>query len=232
MPSNLSIFALTRSNDISERLKHKLLNLNPLILLLWSLVNIIVPIVTLFYYFWQFDFYHPLLWIFIPDSYSFAILFGIFIIITLIHKRNIQFLNIIIFVGLVKVFIGYVLIFTLMPSFFDLVSLSAHTLELTEGLLVLPFIKTDMKHFLAANLILVIDWFFDFNIFFLPRGVLPTLALYPYHQLYNPDNTAPYIGIFFIVFTITMILLLFLIRFFFWAKDKQSINWIEFIGTR
>ncbi|MHA1974195.1 MAG: DUF1405 domain-containing protein [Candidatus Hodarchaeales archaeon] len=225
MSSNSNKIALAKFNNISVRIKHKLLNLNKTILVIWSSINIIAPSVTLFYYFWQFEFYHPLLWIFIPDSYSFAILFGLFIIITLIYKKNIQFFNIIIFVGLVKVFIGYILIFTLIPSFFDLVSLSAHTLELIEGLLVLPFIKTDSKHYLVANLVLFIDWFFDFNIF-----LLPTLALYPYHEIYNPDNTAPYIEIFFVVFTILMVLLLLLIRYFFWAKDEQNINWIEFIG--
>ncbi|MHA2305730.1 MAG: hypothetical protein ACXACU_10080, partial [Candidatus Hodarchaeales archaeon] len=72
----------------STRLVNFFCNLHPLIIIAWALIKIGIPIITLFYYFWQFEFYHPIFWIFIPDSYIYSILFGIFLIVTLVLKKN------------------------------------------------------------------------------------------------------------------------------------------------
>lgn len=209
-------------NGFEQSLQTILLNLNPIILVLWSSINIIIPVITLFYYFWQFEFYHPALWIFIPDSYTFAILFGIFIILTLGFKKNIQILNIITFIGLVKVFFGYITLFLLIPSFFDMVSLTAHSFEMIEGLTLLPFIRTDLQNFITSAGILILDWFMDFNPF-----ILPTLALYPLHEQYNPNPTSPFIGIFFLVFSFLIFSLLIMIKFMRWNSSKTHVKWIE-----
>ncbi|MFX0085443.1 MAG: DUF1405 domain-containing protein [Candidatus Hodarchaeota archaeon] len=198
---------MTKKLD-SSRVINFLLNLPPLLIFGWIFVNITIPIITLFYYFWQFDFYHPIFWIFIPDSYTFAILFGVFLIITLGFKKNIQLLNIVTFIGLVKVFFGYLTLLVFLPSFFSIVSLVAHTFELFEGFIILLFIRANIQDFSAASFITIIDLFFDF---FNPFG-LPTLFLYPYHQEYNPNPTEPFLLPFFIVFSVTVFLLLIFIR--------------------
>ncbi len=192
----------------SSRLIDFLLNLNPIIVLGWIFVNIAIPIITLFYYFWQFDFYHPIFWIFIPDSYTFAILFGVFLIVTLGFKKNIQVLNIVTFIGLIKVFFGYLTLLVFLPSFFSIVSLTAHTFELFEGLIILLFLRANIQEFSIASFITTLDLFLDF---FNPFG-LPTLFLYPYHKDYNPNPTEPFLLPFFIVFSVTIFFLLIFIR--------------------
>jgi len=119
-----------------SKIREILLNLPRWFLVLWIGVNLIIPAYGVLLYYWQYAYYHPIFWVFIPDSNTFAILYGIFLIVTLGLKKNIQVLNLITFVGLVKVFFGYILVFTVQPSFFDLVSLSAHTFELFESLLI------------------------------------------------------------------------------------------------
>lgn len=198
----------------STRIVNFLYNLHPLILIAWALVNIGIPIITLFYYFWQFEFYHPFFWIFIPDSYTFAILFGIFLIVTLGLKKNNQILNIVTFIGLIKVLLGYLTLLFVLPSFFSIVSLAAHIFEFIEGLIILLFIKTGNRDFTIASSIVILDWFFDF---FNPFG-LPTIFLYPYHPDYNPNPTEPYIFPFFLVFSVSIILLLVFIRLIKWEE--------------
>ena len=205
-----------------KKIREILLNLPRWFLVLWIGVNLIIPAYGVLLYYWQYAYYHPIFWVFIPDSNTFAILFGIFLIVTLGFKKNIQVLNLITFVGLVKVFFGYILVFTVQPSFFDLISLSAHTFELFEGLLILPFLKVDQKNFNASLLITLVDWFLDF---FNPLG-LPTLPLYPLDEI-NPNNTAPYIGIFAIAFTVGLVLLFSYIRFKHWIDDGVDVKWID-----
>ncbi len=188
----------------STRLTNFFYNLHPSIIITLALINIGIPIITLFYYFWQFEFYHPILWIFIPDSYTYSILFGIFLIVTLILKKNNQILNIITFIGLVKVLFGYLTLLVFLPSFFSIVSLVAHLIEFGEGLIILLFIKTGNRDFSIATFIVILDWFLDF---FNPFG-LPTIFLYPYHPDYNPNPTAPFILPIFLVFSVSIYFLL------------------------
>ena len=192
-------------------------NLHPSIIITLALINIGIPIITLFYYFWQFEFYHPILWIFIPDSYTYSILFGIFLIVTLILKKNNQILNIITFIGLVKVLFGYLTLLVFLPSFFSIVSLVAHLIEFGEGLIILLFIKTGNRDFSIASFIVILDWFLDF---FNPFG-LPTIFLYPYHPDYNPNPTAPFIFPIFLVFSVLIYFLLVFIRLKKWKEIKS-----------
>jgi uncharacterized membrane protein YpjA len=208
-----------------SKIREILLNLPRWFLVLWIGVNLIIPAYGVLLYYWQYAYYHPIFWVFIPDSNTFAILYGIFIIVTLGLKKNIQVLNLITFVGLVKVFFGYILVFTVQPSFFDLVSLSAHIFELFESLLILPFLKVDLKNFNAGLFITLIDWFFDF---LNPFG-LPTLPLYPLDEI-NPNNTAPYIDIFFVAFTISLVLIFSYIRLKHWVENDANVKWIEDIN--
>ncbi len=205
-----------------SKIREILLNLPRWFLVLWICVNLIFPAYGVLLYYWQYAYYHPIFWVFIPDSNSFAILFGVFLIVTLGLKRNIQVLNLITLAGLVKAFFGYILVFTVQPSFFDLVSLSAHTFELFEGFLILPFLKVDLKNFNTGLLITLIDWFFDF---FNPFG-LPTLSLYPLDEI-NPNNTAPYIGIFAVAFTVSLIIIFSFVRLKYWVNDDVDVKWIE-----
>ncbi|MHA2074842.1 MAG: DUF1405 domain-containing protein [Candidatus Hodarchaeales archaeon] len=203
----------------STRLVNFFCNLHPLIIIAWALINIGIPIITLFYYFWQFEFYHPIFWIFIPDSYIYSILFGIFLIGTLVLKKNNQILNIITFIGLVKVLFGYLTLLVFLPSFFSIVSLAAHLVEFIEGLIILLFIKTGNRDFSIATFITILDWFFDF---FNPFG-LPTIFLYPYHPDYNPNPTAPFIFPFFLVFSVSIFFLLVLIRLKKWQEIQSTV---------
>lgn len=202
----------------SNRLMDFFYNLHPLIIITLVLINIGIPIITLFYYFWQFEFYHPILWIFIPDSYTYSILFGIFLIVTLVLKKNIQILNIITFIGLIKVLFGYLTLLVFLPSFFSIVSLVAHLIEFSEGLIILLFIRTGNRDFSIATFMVVLDWFFDF---FNPFG-LPTIFLYPYHPDYNPNPTAPFIFPIFLVFSVLIFFLLALIRLKKWNEIKSE----------
>jgi uncharacterized membrane protein YpjA len=202
----------------SSRIINFLLNLHPVIIFGWISLNIAIPIITLFYYFWQFDFYNPIFWIFIPDSYTFAILFGIFLIITLGFKKNIQILNIVTFIGLVKVFFSYLTLLVFLPSFFSIVSLAAHTFELFEGVIILLFLRANIQEFSFASFITILDLFFDF---FNPFG-FPTLFLYPYHQDYNPNPTEPFLLPFFIVFSVIIFSLLIFIRLKRWTVIRSN----------
>jgi hypothetical protein len=121
------------------------------------------------------------------------------------------------------VFFGYIVVFTVQPSFFDVVSLAAHTFELCEGLILLLFIKVDLKNFSVAAAISLIDWFFDF----LNPFDLPTLVLYPFDADINPNNTAPFISIFAIVFITSIIGCLIYIRWKHWIQDGQDVKWIN-----
>ena len=224
MNKNMLTIENLKSLD-SNKIRETLLTLPKWFLALWIGVNLIIPGYGVLLYYWQYAYYHPILWIFIPDSNTFAILFGIFIFVTLGLKKNVQILNIITFVGLIKVFFGYIIVFTVQPSFFDLVSLSAHTFELLEGFLILPFLKVDLKNFNAGLFITLIDWYFDFFNHF----GLPTLPLYPLDEI-NPNNTAPYIDIFCIWFTLILILLFIFIRLKYWTKEDENINWIDNIS--
>ena len=159
----------------SNSIREILLNIPKWFLVLWISINFVIPGYGVLLYYWQYAHYHPIFWIFIPDSNTFAILFGVFLIVTLGFKKNVQVLNLITFVGLVKVFFAYIITFTVQPVFFDLVSLSAHTFELAEGFLFLPFMKLGLKNFNVGFFITIVDWFLDF---FNPFG-LPTLPLYP-----------------------------------------------------
>ncbi len=201
----------------STRLTNFFYNLHPLIIITLVLINIGIPIITLFYYFWQFEFYHPILWIFIPDSYTYSILFGIFLIVTLVLKKNIQILNIITFIGLVKVLFAYLTLLVFLPSYFSIVSLVAHLIEFGEGLIILLFIKTGNRDFSIATFIVILDWFLDF---FNPFG-LPTIFLYPYHPDYNPNPTAPFIFPIFLVFSVLIYFLLVFIRLKKWKEIKS-----------
>ncbi len=206
-----------------EEIRSFLLNLNPFILFIWILINTVIPLFYFYLYFWQFEYYHPLQWIFIPDSYTFAILFGIFLFVTLGLKRNIQILNIVTFIGLVKVFFQYLVVFTVMPSFFSIVSLAAHTFEFSEALIILLFMDLDLPNYAIGSSIIITDWFFDY---FNPFG-LPTLPLFPYHEELNPINSEPHLFIFLIVMTIVIYSLLFLIRATQWNTDGQRIGFLE-----
>lgn len=207
----------------SHEIRESLLNLPRWILIIWIAINIIFPGYGVLIYYWQYAYYHPAFWIFIPDSNTFAILFGIFLIVTLGYKKNIQVLNVITFIGLIKAFFGYIVVFSVQPSFFDLVSLTAHTFELCEASVLLLFMKVDLKNFQVASFIHWIDWFFDFNPF--PFS-LPTLALYPVDEI-NPDNTAPFIGVFAVVFTIVILLTMAYIRLKHWVDEGVQVKWID-----
>ncbi len=218
-------FSLKKIQEISvDQIRFQLLNLNSVILGIWIFLNIGIPVITIFYYIWQFEFYHPIFWIFIPDSYSSAILFGIFLIFTLGFKRNNQILNIVAFVFLVKAWATYIIVFISEPAFFEIVSLSAHTFELLEALMILPFLKTSSKSFLVSTSILTLDWYLDF---FNPIG-LPTTGLYPFHPEFNPNNMAPHINVFIIVISIITFGLLLLIRLKFWTNGNSAS--IDMIG--
>ncbi len=200
----------------ADDIKNFLLNLHPIFWGVLMVINIGIPILTLFYYFWQFEFYHPIFWIFIPDSYSYAILFAIFIAVTLIGKKDVQILNLIAFIGLCKVFIGYIVLFTLRPPYFDIVSFLAHTFELIEGVLIIPFLKPNKSQILISGSILTLDWYFDF---LNPFG-LPTLALYPYHAEFNIYNVKPFIGVYFVIYS----LIIFVFLAYFWKKHQKTIS--------
>ncbi len=208
----------------SNKIRTYLLNLNPYVLGIWIIINLAIPSYGALLYIWQYEFYPPIFWIFIPDSSSYALLFGFFLICTLALKKNIQVLNIITFIGLVKVFFGYIMLIMLIPSFFDLVSFLAHTFELMEGLLILPFIKTDFKNFSVASTILTLDWFFDF---LNPFYKYPTLALYQQHELYNPVGTKPVFWQFFLLFSVITCGLLIYLRLKHWSDE---VNWIESVS--
>ena len=121
-----------------------------------------------------------------------------------------------------KVFFAYIIIFTVQSAFFDLVSLSAHTFELAEGFLLLPFLKLDLKNFGAGFFITMVDLFLDF---FNPSG-LPTLPLYPLDEI-NPNNTSPYLDTFAVAFTICLIFLFTYVRLKLWVEEGVSVKWIE-----
>ena len=219
---------MTKIREIdSNQIRNYLLNLHPLVLVIWITINLTIPSYGALLYFWQYEFYHPIFWIFIPDSNSFGILFGIFLVVTLVLKKNIQVLNIITFIGLIKVFIGYIALIILIPSFFSLVSLGAHTFELIEGLLILPFIKTDRRNFSIASAILTLDWYLDF---FNPFDKYPTLFLYQKHEIYNPISTELYFWHFFLIFTVIMFGFLIYIRLKHWSDLGVSVKWIENIS--
>ena len=201
----------------STKLIDYFLNLNIYILFIWIFVNIAIPILTLFYYFWSLEFYHFFFWVFIPDSYTSAILFGIFLFVTLGLKKNVQVLNVVTFIGLIKVFFAYLALIVFEPSYFDLVSLSVHIFELFEGLVVLLFLRANNRDFSFGSFIIIIDLFFDF---FNPFG-LPTLFLYPYHQNYNQNPTEPYLLPFFLIYSILVFFLLSFIRLKKWARLKS-----------
>ena len=194
-----------------------LLNLDSKIIVIWIIINISIPVFTIFYYFWQFEFYHPIFWIFIPDSYIYAILFGIFLIVTFIWKKNVQILNIVTFIGLIKVFFAYLTLLIVIPSFFSVVSLVAHIIEFIQGMITLLFIRANNRDFSVASFIVVLDWFFDF---FNPFG-LPTLFLYPYHPDYNANPVSPFILPMFIVFSVLIFLLLIVIRLNYWTIENK-----------
>ena len=109
-------------NLTPHEIRESLLNLPRWILILWIAINIIIPFYGVLLYYWQYAYYHPAFWIFIPDSNTYAILFGIFLIITLGFKKNIQVLNVVTFIGLIKVFFGYIEVFSVRQSFFHIVS--------------------------------------------------------------------------------------------------------------
>jgi uncharacterized membrane protein YpjA len=201
----------------STKLIDIFLNLNKYILFIWIFINIAIPIFTLFYYFWSLEFYHFFFWVFIPDSYTSAILFGIFLFVTLGLKKNVQVLNIVTFIGLIKVFFAYLTLIVFEPSYFDLVSLFLHIFELIEGLVVLLFLRANNRDFSFGSFIIIIDLFFDF---FNPFG-LPTLFLYPYHQDYNQNPTEPYLLTFFLIYSALVFFLLSFIRLKKWTRLKS-----------
>lgn len=201
----------------STKLIDYFLNLNIYILFIWIFVNIAIPILTLFYYFWSLEFYHFFFWVFIPDSYTSAILFGIFLFVTLGLKKNVQVLNVVTFIGLIKVFFAYLTLIVFEPSYFDLVSLFVHIFELFEGLVVLLFLRANNRDFSFGSFIIIIDLFFDF---FNPFG-LPTLFLYPYHQDYNQNPTEPYLLLFFLIYSVLILFLLTFIRLKKWTRLKS-----------
>lgn len=225
MEINQDILEKRKSLDL-QSIRESLLSLPRWILILWISANLLIPTYGILLYYWQYAYYHPFFWIFIPDSNTFAILFGIFLIVTLGFKKNIQVLNIVTFIGLVRVFFGYIVVFSVQPTFFDIISLGAHTIEFLQGLIVLLFIDIDPRSFQVGVTITVIDWFFDF---LNPFG-LPTLILYPLDEI-NPYNTAPYIGIFAITFTTIILVLMTYLRWKYWAGDDIRHNWIESIDN-
>ena len=227
MERNWQKFVMNVRKIDSNQVRNYLLNLNPLVLAVWITINLTIPAYGALLYFWQYEYYHPIFWLFIPDSNSFGLLFGIFLIFTLVLKKNIQVLNIITFIGLIKVYFGYIMLFTLIPSYFDFVSFLAHTFELMEGLLILPFIKTDLRNFSVASSLLTLDWFLDF---FNPFFKYPTLALYQKHEIYNPVGTKPFFLHFFLLFTIIIFGLLIYIRLKHWTEGNASLKWIESIS--
>lgn len=222
MVSDWTSIKKLRSIDI-QSVRDSLFNLPKWFLVLWIAINIIIPAYGLILFYWQYAYYHPIFWIFIPDSNTFAILFGVFLTVTLGLKKNIQVLNVITFIGLIRVFFGYIVVFTVQPTFFDIVSLAAHTFELCEAFLLLLFIKVDTKNFSLAAVITLVDWFFDF----LNPFDLPTLVLYPFDADINPNNTAPFISIFAVVFIIIITGCLIYIRWKYWINGGENVNWIE-----
>ncbi|MHA2176060.1 MAG: DUF1405 domain-containing protein [Candidatus Hodarchaeales archaeon] len=208
-----------------QSIRESLLSLPRWFLILWILMNLLIPAYGLLLYYWQYAYYHPIFWIFIPDSSTFSILFGFFLIITFGFKKNVQVLNIVTFIGLVRVFFGYLVVFAVQPPFFDIISLTAHTVELLEGIIVLLFINVDQRSFQVGGSITIIDWFFDL---FNPFG-LPTLFLYPLDEI-NQNNTAPYIEIFAIVFTAIILILMTYLRWKHWAGDEIRHNWVDSIN--
>ena len=225
MDINQDILKKLKSIDL-QSVRVSLLSLPKWFLMVWISINLLIPTYGILLYYWQYEYYHPFFWIFIPDSNTFAILFGIFLIVTLGFKKNIQVLNIVTFIGLVRVFFGYIIVFSVQPTFFDIVSLTAHAFELMEALVVLLFIDIDQRSFQVGVTITVIDWFFDF---FNPFG-LPTLFLYPLDEI-NPYNTAPHIGIFAVAFTTILLSLTTYLRWKHWAGDDVQYNWVESLDT-
>ena len=120
-------------------------------------------------------------------------------------------------------YFAYIVIFTVRPAFLDIGSLTAHIIELCEAFALVPFTKVDLKNFQLASLITWIDWFFDFNPF--PFS-FPTLPLYPVDAI-NPDNTAPFIELFAVVFGVIIITLMTYLRLKHWVDEGVQVNWVE-----
>ncbi|MFX0123478.1 MAG: DUF1405 domain-containing protein [Candidatus Hodarchaeota archaeon] len=193
--------------EVLEELRGKLLELPPTIVYFWIAVNIIASLYTASLYSWQYTSYPIYLWIFIPDCATFGILFGIFLFISLIVRRNNQVLNAVTFIGVIKVFLASFLIFVLNPFYFDIVSLIGHVGLLIEAFLILPFMAPSSVDLIITMGVHAIDWFFDF---FNPISEYPTLFLY------NEPNhpTAPFFTELFIFISLVITLTIFFLIIF------------------
>ncbi|MFX0013765.1 MAG: DUF1405 domain-containing protein [Promethearchaeota archaeon] len=158
-----------------EKIRIKLLSLPNFIIYIWMILNIIASLYTIYLYSWQYVHYPMFLWIFIPDCGTFGILFAVFLLVTLISKRNNQKLNLITFIGIIKVFFASFLIFIYNPYYFDVISFIGHLGLLIEAFLLLPFMFPTINDLIIGSGIHGIDWFFDF---FNPLSELPTIFLY------------------------------------------------------
>ncbi|MFX1506100.1 MAG: DUF1405 domain-containing protein [Promethearchaeota archaeon] len=193
--------------EVLEKIRIRLQSLHPIIIIIWIVINVIASLNTIFLYSWQYPYYPIYLWIFIPDCATFGILFGIFLFITFIMRRNNQVVNVVTFIGIIKVFFASFMVFVFNPFYFDIFSLIGHLGLLIEAFLILPFVTPSFQDVLISTGIHSIDWFFDF---FNPLSEYPTLFLY------NEPNhpTAAFFPELFVIITFTGILTVFFIIIF------------------
>ncbi|MFW9902890.1 MAG: DUF1405 domain-containing protein [Candidatus Thorarchaeota archaeon] len=193
--------------EVLEEIRIKLQSLSPIIVIIWIAINVIASLNTIFLYSWQYPYYPVYLWIFIPDCATFGILFGIFLYMTLIMHRNNQVVNIVTFIGIVKVFVASFMVFVYNPFYFDIFSLVGHLGLLIEAFLILPFVKPSFQDIMISTGIHSIDWFFDF---FNPLSEYPTLFLY---NEPNHPTAAFFLELFVIITLISILTILFIIIF-------------------
>lgn len=204
--------------EILEEIRVKLLSLPPIIVYIWIVINVIASLNTAYLYSWQYAYYPIYLWVFIPDCAIFGILFGIFLFITLILRRNNQVINALTFIGVIKVFVASFMIFVLNPFYFDTISLIGHMGLLFEAFLLLPFMCPSFFDLLITTGIHGVDWFFDF---FNPISEYPTLFLY---NEPNHPTAAFFTELFILISLVSILTILFLIVFRHYKLKTNLIN--------
>ncbi|MFX1516107.1 MAG: DUF1405 domain-containing protein, partial [Promethearchaeota archaeon] len=138
---------------VFEEIRERLLSLPPTIVYVWIVINVIASLNTVYLYSWQYPYYPIYLWIFIPDCATFGILFGVFLFMSLIIRRNNQVINAVTFIGVIKVFIASFMIFLLNPFYFDVFSIVGHLVLLIEAFLLLPFMFPSLIDLLITTII-------------------------------------------------------------------------------
>jgi hypothetical protein len=123
-----------------------------------------------------------------------------------VHRNN-QVVNVVTFIGIIKVFIASFMVFVFNPFYFDIFSLMGHVGLLIEAFLILPYLTPSSQNIVVSTGIQSIDWFFDF---FNPLSEYPTLFLY------NEPNhpTAAFFPELFVIITLTSILTIMFIIIF------------------